>query len=70
MLESEIEDKVIIDKLLRKELMEATKQKTNLKPYMWLTGVLFISTGVGIVDYRAGLVVAGLLLLLTVMVSE
>jgi len=57
-------------KKLIEDMKKASKPKMNTKTYMWLTGVLFISTGAGLADYRVGLIVAGILLLLTVMVSD
>ena len=51
-------------------LKNTMKPKLNTRASIWLIGVLFISVGVGIADYRAGLIVSGLLLLLTVMVSD
>jgi hypothetical protein len=52
------------------KLQEKKKTKTDVRPYIWLTGVLFVSAGVGFVDYRAGLIVFGMLLLLTALVSS
>jgi hypothetical protein len=58
------------DKKTIQRLKELSKPKLSTRTCIWLVGVLLISTGVGLADYRAGLVVAGFLLLLTVMVSD
>jgi len=58
------------DKKTIELLKNATKSKMNTKTKIWFMGVLLISTGVGLMDYRGGLVVGGLLLLLTVMMCD
>ena len=58
------------DKKTIELLKNTTKPKMNTKTKIWFMGVLLISTGVGLMDYRGGLVVGGLLLLLTVMMCD
>jgi hypothetical protein len=46
------------------------RPKPDIRTYIWFSGILFVSTGVTLYDVRAGLIVAGVLFLLTTFVSD